>query len=101
MGGTPASTSAGKLRKLPPPATLFIAPARNAAPMGSKLAACSAFLAFSDAIHATYAAQARDFSKNLAQVIEIANLHGEACDRRAIATNARGDRTNRRFELGE
>ena len=32
IDGTPAAINAGKLKKLPPPATLFIAPARNAAP---------------------------------------------------------------------
>ena len=31
IGGTPAKSSAGNERKLPPPATLFIAPATNAA----------------------------------------------------------------------
>ncbi len=35
IGGMPAKSSAGKHRKLPPPATLFIAPAKNAAAAGS------------------------------------------------------------------
>jgi hypothetical protein len=34
IGGTPAKTSAGNERKLPPPATLFMAPATNAASAG-------------------------------------------------------------------
>jgi len=35
IGGTPAKTSAGKERKLPPPATLFNIPAANAASAGT------------------------------------------------------------------
>jgi hypothetical protein len=36
IGPMPAKSSAGKERKLPPPATLFIAPAANAAIAGTK-----------------------------------------------------------------
>jgi hypothetical protein len=36
MDGTPVKTSAGKVRKDPPPATAFISPARRAAPIRSK-----------------------------------------------------------------
>ena len=35
IAGTPAKSSDGKERKLPPPATLFIAPAANAATAGT------------------------------------------------------------------
>ena len=38
IGGTPAKISAGNERKLPPPATLFIAPAAKARPQGWRFA---------------------------------------------------------------
>ncbi len=87
IGGTPAKSSAGKERKLPPPATLFIAPADKRGQAGNENVRAAdtppraiqrGALAFGNAIDAANVLERFELGQELVQMVEVADLHRQA-----------------------